>query len=53
MKKIILRVYVNELGLVLFWKKNVNLNWIIDYLLSNDIVKVDMIYFEIISNIGK
>lgn len=53
MKKIIPRVHVNELGLVLFWKKNVNLNWTTDYLSPNDIVKVDMTHFEIISNIGK
>lgn len=54
MKKFIPRVHVNELGLVLFWKKkNVNLNWTADYQSPNDIVKVDMTHFEIISNIGK
>lgn len=53
LKKFILRVHVNELGLVLFWKKNVNLNWTTDYQSPNDIVKVDMTHFEIISNIGK
>lgn len=34
-------------------KKNVNLNWTTDYQSPNDIVKVDMTLFEIISNIGK
>lgn len=54
LKKFMLRVHVNELGLVLFWKKkNVNLNWTTDYQSPNDIVKVDMTLFEIISNIEK
>lgn len=52
LKKVIPRVPVNELDLVLFWKKNVNLNWTTDYQSPNDIVKVDMTLFEI-SNIGK
>lgn len=51
LKKVIPRVPVNELDLVLFWKKKCEPK--LNYRLPNDIVIVDMTHFEIISNIGK